>query len=203
MGLSPIRIDGDKAFCTRCGVELTGDDEGAIYAHDGEEGRPGCFPIPKAEITPEQYGRLRRALDTIGDIQVSVLKDKGDESQWRRLYQVRVGLGQYLSDQHDILPMDAQLEQIRHYLESKAAEESLTQRLNDAIHENYRHDQERWKQICESEVFQDLKHGRFRHVLYLLANQQISVGKCAEAIAEIAHGVSPQLPEYEVKEESA
>jgi hypothetical protein len=43
-------------------------------------------------------------------------------------------------------------------------------------------------------VFQELKHGTYRPVLQLLQNQQISVGKCAQAIAELAAGCKPVLP---------
>ena len=53
-----------------------------------------------------------------------------------------------------------------------------------------------WKNVCSSEVFQELKHGKYRHVLLLLQDQQISIGKCAQAIAEIANGVEPILPKY-------
>lgn len=56
---------------------------------------------------------------------------------------------------------------------------------------------ERWKEVCSLEVFSELKHGKFRHVLTMLQNQIISVGKAAQSIAEIAHGVTPRLPEYD------
>jgi len=121
MAISPIRWQGDIGFCTRCGIVLYDNGEGGVDIHDGEEGRPSCYPTPKAEITPEQYGRLRRALDTIGDIQVSVLKDKGAESQWRRLYNIRGELGQYLSDNHGKLSLSEQLEQIRCYQNGESA----------------------------------------------------------------------------------
>jgi hypothetical protein len=53
-----------------------------------------------------------------------------------------------------------------------------------------------WTNVCASDVFQEFKHGRFRHVLHLLANGYISVGKAAQVIAELAHsGESSEHPE--------
>lgn len=62
------------------------------------------------------------------------------------------------------------------------------------------HISDNWKQICESDVFQELKHGKYRGVMQLLQDGEISVGKAAQAIAEIAHGVTPVLPDYELRD---
>ncbi len=51
-----------------------------------------------------------------------------------------------------------------------------------------------WKAVVSTEVFQDLKHGQYRDILNLLADGEISVGKCAEAIVERAAGIEPLLP---------
>lgn len=72
---------------------------------------------------------------------------------------------------------------------------SEVKKLNDRL---YVLSRERWSEVCKSEVFQELKHGQYRPVLQLLQNQQISVGKAAQAIAELAHGCTPNLPsDYE------
>jgi hypothetical protein len=52
-----------------------------------------------------------------------------------------------------------------------------------------------WKEVVSTEVFQDLKHGKFKDIMYLLADGEISVGKAAEAITERAAGIEPRLPE--------
>ncbi len=51
-----------------------------------------------------------------------------------------------------------------------------------------------WKEVVSTEVFQDLKHGQYRDILNLLADGEISVGKCAESIVERAAGIEPLLP---------
>lgn len=53
---------------------------------------------------------------------------------------------------------------------------------------------EQWKKVCASEVFQELKHGKYRDILMLLQDGEISVGKAAQSIAELAGGVEPLLP---------
>jgi type I site-specific restriction endonuclease len=72
--------------------------------------------------------------------------------------------------------------------------DKLDEQRTEAVRYSYQLQMERWKDVCASEVFQELKHGKFKLVLHLLQNQEISVGKCAEAIAEIAHGCTPRLP---------
>ena len=54
-----------------------------------------------------------------------------------------------------------------------------------------------WKAVVDTDVFQDLKHGKYRDILDLLADGDISVGKAAEAIAERAGGLQPILPPYD------
>ncbi len=51
-----------------------------------------------------------------------------------------------------------------------------------------------WKKVVATEVFQDLKHGRFRDILDLLADGEISVGKASQSIVERAGGIEPSLP---------
>jgi hypothetical protein len=58
----------------------------------------------------------------------------------------------------------------------------------------YQRESENWKHVCASDVFQDLKHEKFRDIMTLLADGEISVGKAAEAIVERASGVEPFLP---------
>ena len=47
----------------------------------------------------------------------------------------------------------------------------------------------------EWQSFLTLKYGEARAILALLQDGQISVGKACEALAELAHGVSPRIPE--------
>ena len=52
-----------------------------------------------------------------------------------------------------------------------------------------------WKAVVDTDVYQDLKHGKFRDIMNLLADGEISIGKAAESIAERAGGIEPRLPE--------
>lgn len=72
-------------------------------------------------------------------------------------------------------------------------DDAIAQRhqLSKALHER---EMATWKNVCDSEVFQDLKHGRFRDILLLLKDGEISVGKAAESIIERANGLEPRLP---------
>ncbi len=51
-----------------------------------------------------------------------------------------------------------------------------------------------WRKVVATEVFQDMKNGRYRDILTLLQCQEISVGKAVEAICERAAGIEPTLP---------
>lgn len=56
---------------------------------------------------------------------------------------------------------------------------------------------ERWGNVVATDVFQLLKHEpKYRVILNLLADGQISVGKCAESVAEVAAGCVPNLPPW-------
>ena len=48
-----------------------------------------------------------------------------------------------------------------------------------------------WKEVVSTDVYQDLKHGKFRDIMNLLADGEISIGKAAESIAERAAGIEP------------
>lgn len=53
-----------------------------------------------------------------------------------------------------------------------------------------------WKQVCESDWFHNLAYyGEARRVLQLLQDGAISRVKAAEALVELAHGVTPLLPD--------
>jgi len=60
---------------------------------------------------------------------------------------------------------------------------------------------ETFKQVCASEVFQEMKYGRYRDILALLEDGQISIGKTVEAIVERAGGIEPILPEPKTVED--
>lgn len=46
-------------------------------------------------MTPEWVEQLKRSADLLGQAQIAVLKQFGEKSdQWRRLYGIRVSLGQ-------------------------------------------------------------------------------------------------------------
>ena len=51
-----------------------------------------------------------------------------------------------------------------------------------------------WKEVVSTDVYQDLKHGKFRDILNLLADGEVSVGKAAQSIVERAGGIEPRLP---------
>lgn len=54
-----------------------------------------------------------------------------------------------------------------------------------------------WGNVCESAVFQELKHGKYRDVLHALQDGAISVGKAAQTIAERAHcGEDSGMPPF-------
>jgi hypothetical protein len=64
------------------------------------------------------------------------------------------------------------------------------------LREEYEKRMEIWRRIVKEPLFQFLKHGPGRHILYLLANEEISLGKCAEAITELyCLEIEPDLPE--------
>jgi len=55
---------------------------------------------------------------------------------------------------------------------------------------------EEWKLVCQSPLFQWLKHGEGRVVMDLLADGKISVGKAAEEIVrQFELRLPPHLPE--------
>ena len=58
-----------------------------------------------------------------------------------------------------------------------------------------------WKAVVDTDVFQDLKHGKYKDILTLLSDGEISVGKAAEAITERAGGLSPLLPDWNPPEQ--
>lgn len=60
---------------------------------------------------------------------------------------------------------------------------------------NYEQGRETWKSVVSTDVYKDLKFGKFRDILNLLADGEISVGKCAQSIVERAGGIEPRLPE--------
>jgi hypothetical protein len=62
------------------------------------------------------------------------------------------------------------------------------------LQDNYRKGMEVWKSVVSTDVYQDLKFGKFRDILNLLADGEISVGKCAQSIVERAGGLEPRLP---------
>jgi hypothetical protein len=73
----------------------------------------------------------------------------------------------------------------------------IKKRYHNLLEDWYRLSQERWGNVCATDVFQLLKHEpKYRVVMNLLADGQISVGKCAEAITEIAAGCVARLPEW-------
>lgn len=56
--------------------------------------------------------------------------------------------------------------------------------------------EQKWQQVCESEWFQNLNHyGTARTILSLLQDGEISRGKAAASLVELAHGVTPDLPD--------
>jgi hypothetical protein len=79
-------------------------------------------------------------------------------------------------------------------LHNRTVIETLTEDKKSLIEECYHLRRDRWAKVCASEVFQELKHGKYREVMFLLQQGEISIGKAAEAIAELAHGVKPLLP---------
>lgn len=92
---------------------------------------------------------------------------------------------------------DQEIECLKRDNESLRAElEKIRKERDEATRDCYKLHMERWKDVCASEVFQELKHGKFRQVLLMLQDQQLSVGKAAESIAEIAHGCTPRLPDW-------
>ena len=60
----------------------------------------------------------------------------------------------------------------------------------------------RWKAVCDTDVFQELKHGKYRDILELLSDGEISIGKAAQSIAERANGIEPSLPPHTLDDES-
>ena len=79
----------------------------------------------------------------------------------------------------------------------------MTAERNDLARRLYQRESENWKQVCASDVFQELKHGKYRDIMTLLSDGEISVGKAAEAIAERAGGVEPFLPDWNPPEHDA
>src|SRR5689334_2802699 len=79
--------------------------------------------------------------------------------------------------------------------------ERLKAERADILRESYDKMLANWKNVCASDIFQELKHGFCRQVLHMLADGQISVGKAAQTIAEHAHSgdhsTLPPLPEHE------
>jgi hypothetical protein len=61
--------------------------------------------------------------------------------------------------------------------------------LNAELVESSRQD---WLKSPAFQTFIDLKHGPIGTILMLLQEGQISRGKCAEALAELAHGIAPE-----------
>jgi hypothetical protein len=61
--------------------------------------------------------------------------------------------------------------------------------LNAELVKNSRQD---WLKSPAFQTFIDLKHGPIGTILMLLQEGQISRGKCAEALAELAHGIAPE-----------
>ena len=57
-----------------------------------------------------------------------------------------------------------------------------------------------WKAVVSTDVYQDLKHDKFRDIMTLLADGEISVGKAAQSIVERAGGIEPRLPEYDTSQ---
>ena len=63
--------------------------------------------------------------------------------------------------------------------------------------EEYDKIQERWGRVVKEPLFQFLKHGDGRIILELYANEQISLGKAAEAITEkFCLKLEPLLPDW-------
>lgn len=60
-----------------------------------------------------------------------------------------------------------------------------------------------WKAVVSTDVYQDLKHGKYRDILTFLSDGEISVGKAAEAITERAAGIEPRLPDWNPPEHDA
>jgi len=56
-----------------------------------------------------------------------------------------------------------------------------------------------WEKVCQEPLFQFLKHDPIgRTIMCLFANNQISMGKAAEAITEkFCLGIDPELPPWE------
>jgi hypothetical protein len=53
-----------------------------------------------------------------------------------------------------------------------------------------------WGRVCQSPLFQYLKHDSGRRILQMLADGEISIGKAAQSIVEEYElGVTPLLPE--------
>jgi hypothetical protein len=89
------------------------------------------------------------------------------------------------------------------FMDAYAAElrveiERLSKERDEARKDWYELHKERWKQVCASDTFQLLKHEpEYRHILELLSMGEISIGKCAEAITEVAAGCKPKLPDLD------
>lgn len=66
----------------------------------------------------------------------------------------------------------------------------------DLLKAHYEKGREVWKDVVSTDVYQELKFGKFRDILNLLADGEISVGKAAESIVQRAAGIEPSLPEW-------
>ncbi len=71
----------------------------------------------------------------------------------------------------------------------------------ELLRAHYEKGREVWKTVVSTEVYQDLKFGKYRDILNLLADGEISVGKAAESIVERAGGIEPRLPESTLRDD--